>query len=1474
MAASYRSRHRCMSDSNGMKFESLEGRLLLAGDLDLRISEILTSNSTSLETRVREDADGRFRGDSFQPDWIEIQNTTDTPFDLSGHHLTDSRDVPKKWAFPDNTAVPPSSYLVVYASGLDLRDTVLDESGRLHTNFNLRAEGGDYLALTSRDGTVVHEFEGSLPQQFVDISYGLTSDDELGYFVTSTPGEPNGSTYDGIVSDTTFSIDRGFYDQPFEVSLQTETEQAEIRYTTDGSQPTATHGLVYASPIDISTTTNLRAAAFKPGYIPTNVDTHTYVLLDDVIQQPAEIEGFPFGGRMWAGQNTYVPQDSEMDPEIVSDPAYSGVIHDALRSIPTMSITSDPDQIFSDAGWYDGEDVEKAVSVEVIYADEPDRSHQAEAGIESHSHDRLKRSLRLNFRGIYGDSTFDTDLFQTAPLNGDTAVGDVKRIILRGGNNRSWARIWNPDKTAYTIDEFYRSTQIAMSGYGMRGNYVHLYINGVYWGLYNPVERADEFFTSAYFGGDSQDWFAVNHGGDLDGNDDRYDYLWRTLVRADMTQDENYEDLKQYLDVEGFSDYLIISWWMAVSDWPQNNWYGGNRNESSELGSDPFRYFAWDGEWSFGQGGASSPNGKAHVHSSFRSRSRAGDPIPRIWHAARQNSDFLITFADRVHRHLFNNGVLTEANAKQRWATLNDYVRDAVVAESARWGDAMESVRHPTRTRDRDWQREVDRVNGLMTGNTDVFIQALRREGYYPEIDPPVLAQHGGKVPDGFQLAIDNPNETGTVYVTTDGSDPRLAGGLVSDSATIVESGTALTLDGDLLLKSRVFDGTEWSALSEAAFSVVDETPLRITEVMYNPAPPSDAEVAAGFIDNDDFEFVEIQNTGAATIQLQDYRFNRGFDFEFPSGHLPAEGYIVVAKNVDAFRMRYGESPVVAGQFTRGSLSNGGEQLALQDPLGQTVLSLEYGDSGIWPARADGVGASLQVIDSMNLPIERAGKYYSWQASREFGGSPGGPGLAPVGVVINEVLTNTDGVAQLDSIELLNSSSVQIDLSGWYLSDSASELLSFRIPDGTKLGAGELLVFDESDFNGEDDPLGFALSSTRGDDVWLVISSDDGQVQSFVDDVHFPASRAGESLGRTDGWSYGLVPLTTPTLGSANSAPRVGPLVITEVHYSPGEPSAAALAVYQKLTSADLEFIEIHNTTETDVTMTDWRLRDGIDFDFPESFVLPAGRSVVLAPFNPDAAENESRAQAFRTQFAMDQDDLLVGGFRGRLSDDGEAIRLLRAQRPVGLPAETPRTVEDLVVYDNISPWPSVEANPEPQSIHRIKGAAFGSFADSWQASAPTAGRADLSTSLPGDFDNSGVVDVQDIDLLCTNIRANGDESVFDLNSDGRIDKQDLDQLVGEILGTAPGDANVDGVFDSSDLVRVFGAGQYEDAIDGNSGWGDGDWNCDGDFDSSDLVAAFRAGRFVAAAPAVNEIAAAMNALFEEENTKRRARLD
>ena len=139
--------------------------------------------------------------------------------------------------------------------------------------------------------------------------------------------------------------------------------------------------------------------------------------------------------------------------------------------------------------------------------------------------------------------------------------------------------------------------------------------------------------------------------------------------------------------------------------------------------------------------------------------------------------------------------------------------------------------------------------------------------------------------------------------------------------------------------------------------------------------------------------------------------------------------------------------------------------------------------------------------------------------------------------------------------------------------------------------------------------------------------------------------------------------------------------------------------------------------------------------------------------------------------------------------------------------------------------------------------------AEAWMPSAPVGGSPGHA-ALP-DFNQDGQLDAQDIDQLCAALGS--DDPRFDLDDDGQVNREDVDFLVKQILGSTPGDANLNGIFNSEDFVIVFQAGEYEDGIVGNSGWAEGDWNCDGEFTSSDMVRAFVEGGYVAAArPTLN----------------------
>ena len=464
-------------------------KIALFAALPIRIHEFVASNGAGLA-----DEDGQFS------DWIELHNASDNPADLGGWFLTDDPADLTKWEFPSRI-LPARGYLVVFASSKNRN------SPRLHTNFSLD-EAGEYLALIDPMGTLATVFEPAFPNQRRDVSYGSAADGSLIYFATPTPGAVNGGGIIHFVADTKFNPNRGFFDGPFDLAITTATPDATIRYTVNGIPPTATTGTVYTGPIRIGATSTVRAAAFKAGFQPADVDTQTYIFLDDVIRQSPTGAPPPGWPSSWGGNVV----DYGMDPDVVNDARYRDTIKSDLKSLPTFSLVMKLDDLFHPAtGIYahpgdDGANWERPCSLELIHPDGR-AGFQVNAGIRirggfSRSTDNPKHAFRLFFRQEYGDSKLNYPLF------GGGGAAEFDKIDLRTFQNYSWS-FQGDGNGVFLRDQFSRDTQLAMGHHAERGNFYHLYINGQYWGIYNSCERTEAAYGETYYGGNRDDYDTI-----------------------------------------------------------------------------------------------------------------------------------------------------------------------------------------------------------------------------------------------------------------------------------------------------------------------------------------------------------------------------------------------------------------------------------------------------------------------------------------------------------------------------------------------------------------------------------------------------------------------------------------------------------------------------------------------------------------------------------------------------------------------------------------------------------------------------------------------------------------------------------------------------------------------------------------------------------------------------------------------------
>ncbi len=1210
------------------------------------------------------------------------------------------------------------------------------------------------------------------------------------FFATPSPGIVNTSGALGQVADTKFSVNRGFFTSTQSVIISTATGGVQIRYTTNGDAPTATTGTLYTGPITISATTVLRAAAFKTGYVPSNVDTQTYIFTTDVVNQ--QTAGTPPTG--WPAANATngdgaQNMDYGMDTAVTGDATWGPQMQAALNALPSISIVTDLTSLFGGSGIYsnpsgDGAAWERAASMEII---NPNNTPgvQINCGLRvrggySRSQDNPKHSFRFFFRDDYaggGKLNF--------PLFGDTGAQSFSKMDLRTSQNYSWA-FGGDARNIMCRDVFFRDLQRDSGKPYTRSVYYNLYLNGQYWGLFQTQERSEAQYGATYFGGDNDEYDTIKVAPDgtqvgtngfntgytlyaTDGNFSAWDalrkYCYALLTApgaggAGMTQNANYfyiqgknadgTDNPAYpvlLDVENMQDYMIGIYYGGNCDAPvsqflsnnrPNNWYGMRRTSPQDVAylpggvppttrplgkirSEGFRFFAHDNEHTIVSGNSTGSvtqllrnrvqdNNGGTQTGTYVGSDAAFDQLqysnPQGLHLKLMaNPEYAQKFADRIQKSFYGNGPLTAANSAARLTTRSNQISTAIIAESARWGNAKVS---PARTKT-NWTTEMNFLfNTYMPARSNTVVGQLQAAGWFPASTVgPTFSQYGGTIPaGGYTLTIANPNAGGgIIYYTTNGSDPRLIGGGISPSA---QTGTSTPLSANTTrVKARVLTTGVWSPMTDERFAKV-QSDLRVAEIMYNPGASSPSEISAGYADSENFEFIELVNSGASPINLEGCRFSVGIFFDFANTTLAPGARLVLVHNAAAFALRY-PGVTVGGQFV-GDFDNGGERLVLVDATGSTILDFTYNDK--WLKQTDGDGFSLTSLDprASSSTLSTAS---GWRASAAPAGSPsaGDTGVAAGSVVINEILAYPN-VGGDQFVEIRNLDSVSsVDVGGWYLSDDGVNLTKYRIAAGTTIApSGYLVLTASANFNNAGDTgslVQFTINRKLGA---LYLSSGSGSVAGgYREDVDFSGSAQGVSLGlytRFDG-STNFVPQSAVTSGAVNSGPKIGPVVINEFNYNPFSTAS--------------EFVEFYNTTPAAIALDGWSVSEGVVYTFPPGTTIGAYGYVVVTGGNPTTV---------RTTYAIPVATPVLGPWTGSLDNSGETIRISRPGD--AMPDLTiPLISVDHVNYDAVAPWPT-QPNGSGPTLQRINSVGYGNDVVNWASFTQTAGRLNFDTDGDG----------------------------------------------------------------------------------------------------------------------------------------------
>ena len=740
----------------------------------------------------------------------------------------------------------PAALAFNSASAGGRNDSTAFETFDISGQKNLLAVGSNVLAIqalnqadTSSDLLVKPEIEVTRLESSGPL--------RTGYFGVPTPGTANIQPVgDGFTDDPAFSTDRGFFTTPIEVTLTSDTPEATIRYTTDGSPPTATTGTLYTAPLPISTTTVLRAAAFRTDWLPSVVDTHTYIFAASVRTQPATPAGFPATwGYTWNQTNGQldpalgnVTADYTMDQTVANNAAYTSLVIPALTTtLPVLSLTGNVADIFGLDGIYSNGRVvdELEIPIGIEYFD-PNSTTEWDtlAGLRIHGGNapiqHPKKPFRIYFRKKYGGvDRLRTNLYPNSP------VDEFDVLQLRPGGHDGWSVPFGNTVNSlayhatYARDQFVRQTEKDMGRLSPSGRYVHLYINGLYWGFYNLHEVPNAEYFATHFGGEDAEWDVVQNPrfvGEtfamVDGTGDAFTQL--VALSANAGSASVYQQMQTLLDMDAFIDHLIVQMWSAQNDWmgpvyrpPGNtdaswffnkNWDAGRRSRGAQTTG--FYFNCWDGEIAMGASLNLSPNTQRTVdfnHTLVGTPTAGGTPGPPaiIYHALKQNIDFRARFGDRLQKHFFNGGAMTTASNQARLLNLRTTLELPIVPESIRWGD----VNGVDFTRDSHWAPEMNWLRDTyLAQRNNILLDQFRAITLLSPVVAPSLSQHGGSVPSGFQLTITDPNASaGTIYYTLDGTDPM---GPLSPGTPVVFAGPGLATNCFYKVPSAPYSGNSW----------------------------------------------------------------------------------------------------------------------------------------------------------------------------------------------------------------------------------------------------------------------------------------------------------------------------------------------------------------------------------------------------------------------------------------------------------------------------------------------------------------------------------------------------------------------------------------------------------------------------------------------------------------------------------------
>jgi hypothetical protein len=1022
------------------------------GTFDILINEVLAIN-----TEVNCDSNLEF------DDWIELYNFGDVVINLKGLKITDDKNDPDQYIFSNDLFIQPDSFIILWADNQTYQ-------GVNHLNFSLDSEGETIYLFTSDDSTCIDSLSFGI--QLPDVSYGRLSENisKCDYFNIPTPNTKNPVFgMEDIAPDPTSNLVSGFYSTPFYLSLNNDLEGSKLFYTLDCTEPT-TASMEYTIPIYIDTTTQIRYKVFKNDYLPSHTVTQTFL----------------FG------------TDNKLD--VIS------LVTDSLNLYG-------PSGIFS----YPKNGLEKPVHIEYFGRDKTFK-FAMDAGIKIHAPKGMpQNSLRIYARSMYGDKEINYQFFEYKDID------EFKTIILRNAANDgtqtgSSQRTHFRDGLLHLVYNKIDPDQNLTSGYKP----VSVYINGSYWGIYNIRERIDKDYIEEnldYKGDMDLLEMALNIPGNwaaLEGDYEMYNTIYNFIKNNDLSIQENYDYVSEYIDIKSFTDYWIYEVYVGNFDWLVNNikiyrpripygkfqWIIWDLDHGLGLPFQNYGIPSWNTlEWSTSTEGGRPSNGSSNVH------------IRGLLQNEKYKYYFINRFADLLNENLNS-----------------DFIEPVI--------DSVYFLLYP------EIQKQLDRWGKESFSNWVTAVQTMRN---YVCVRPGYVRKHimsKFELTDTVQVSLSTAQEgygkirINTIYPNI--SDSAWTGiyfvGVPIELEAIPEPGYKFVQWVGISDTSHIIELNLLSDVSiEAVFEpiLIDSNRIVINEISFNSKNSNNQE-----------DWIEIMNASGLKVDIGGWKLKDsiGNTFIFPENlQLKNYKYIIVARNKLIFESQYGNSISTYGDLPF-SLTESNHHLYLYNDSDELIDEVLYFPDYSCADLAEGKGFTLELKN----PYMDNNTMSSWKSSIILGGTPGSKNTSvpkPMqGLYINELMVDNlqtvpDEYGQYDDwIEIYNATPNDINIEGMFLTDDIDEPTKFQIPiidaeNTTVASHGFKLIWLDEDYDQGVLHTGLKLSNF-GDQLYL--NQNNGCAITNLDAVSFAEQFPDISFGRFIDGIYNWMYLISPTPGEPN----------------------------------------------------------------------------------------------------------------------------------------------------------------------------------------------------------------------------------------------------------------------------------------------------------------------------------------------------